>query len=72
MNVELLVEETMIAVLDATDGKPPSQWKSLQHLGLVLALEEVFQLHFTAAEISRMNSSKAICEIIKTLLERGP
>ena len=44
------------------------KWDSLQHMNLVLALEEEFGIAFTDEEIVEMMSVEIIIEILKTHL----
>lgn len=66
------VEEIVADVLDVpveeiTDDTSPdttARWDSLQHLNIIMALEEAFQVSFTTDEITQMLS----VGIIKILL----
>ena len=39
-------------------------WDSLEHLNLVVALEEALAVRFSAADIERMTSVAAICAVV--------
>jgi len=43
-------------------------WDSLQHLNLVLAVEESFGVRFSADEIPIANTFAALCDLIKDKL----
>lgn len=44
-------------------------WDSIQHLNLVLALEEKFNLQLSPEEIERMGSIGKICDLIEAKLQ---
>lgn len=44
------------------------QWDSLQHLNLVLALEEAFQVQFAPDEMAQMLSVDAITSLVQQKL----
>ncbi len=45
-------------------------WDSMNHLNLVIALEESFNVSFTTEEVIQMTSVKAIIEILQGKDER--
>ena len=45
------------------------QWDSLQHLNLVLALEQEFEVQIVPEEIERMDSIQAITKLIEQKLQ---
>ena len=45
------------------------KWDSLQHLNLVLALEQEFDVHIVPDEIERMDSIQAIAWLIEKKLQ---
>jgi acyl carrier protein len=42
------------------------KWDSLQHINLILALEEEFEVRFTDQEIVRMRDANAILETLRS------
>lgn len=52
-------EITMETTRDSVDG-----WDSLQHVNVILDLESLFDVHFSEAQIARMQDVKTIVEII--------
>ena len=42
-----------------------SDWDSLQHINLILALEEAFEVHFSVDEIALMTSYSGILNVLK-------
>jgi acyl carrier protein len=45
------------------------QWDSTQHLTLVLAIEEQFQLQFSPEEIEQMSSIGQIAQLVESKLQ---
>jgi acyl carrier protein len=43
-------------------------WDSIQHLNLVLALEEKFHVEFSPEEMEEMRNLRKICELVETRL----
>ena len=46
-------------------------WNSMQHLNLVLALEEKFDVHFSPEEIEEMRSLGTIAAMLEVRLHRN-
>ena len=57
-----------------TDSSPETikTWDSIQHLSLVLALEEKFQLQLSPDEIEQMTSVGAIARLLENKLPTAP
>ena len=41
------------------------QWDSLGHIGLIHAVEEAFELHFSVDEIARIESLESLKEVVR-------
>jgi acyl carrier protein len=56
------------------DSSPETieSWDSIQHLNLVLALEEKFGLQLSPEEIEQMNSIGQITKMVETKLQSTP
>jgi acyl carrier protein len=54
------------AISPGTSANDLEKWDSLNHLSLILALEQEFQVNFTPQEIERMLSVEAISEVVRT------
>ena len=78
-SVEQGVREVMAAIfnlvpqnIDATASPGTIEvWDSLQHLNLVLALEERFGVQFSVDEVATMNDYSAIVTLIAQHLGNG-
>lgn len=46
-------------------------WDSLQHLNLVLALEETFDLRFTVEDVGRMRNLGEVVRLVRSRLDGG-
>ena len=58
------------ARLDATASPNTIEtWDSLQHLNLVLALEEAFDLRFTVEDVGRMRSIGEMVKLVRSRLD---
>jgi len=57
-----------------SDSSPDSieAWDSIQHLNLVLAIEEKFNLQLTPEEIEQMKNIGQIAKIVEGKLEATP
>jgi acyl carrier protein len=58
-------------ITPATSPETIEAWDSLQHLNLVIALEQAFEVAFTPEEIEEMVSVAAIVRIVATRLGAG-
>jgi acyl carrier protein len=56
--------ESLAAITAQTTPKSLESWDSLQHLNLVLALEEGFRVEISPDDAERMDSIAAIAEVI--------
>ena len=58
----------------AADSSPETikTWDSIQHLSLVLALEEKFQIQLSPDEIEQMTSIGAIARLLESKLANTP
>jgi acyl carrier protein len=59
LKVDSISEQDSIATI--------ASWDSLQHIKLILAIEERFDIRFEAAEISEITSFKAIFGAVERL-----
>jgi acyl carrier protein len=50
---------------DASSPSSIAAWDSVQHLNLVLALEQAFDVEFDPEEIPRLQSTAAIVQLIR-------
>ena len=56
-----------VSQIDATSSRDTiKSWDSLQHLQLIIALEELFKVRFDADEIMRMHRLDQIIETLKS------
>ena len=58
----------------SADSSPDTveNWDSVQHLNLVLALEEKFNLQLSPEEIEQMKTLGATAQLIETKLQTSP
>jgi acyl carrier protein len=61
-------DDESITVGDATTAADIEDWDSLEHINLVLAIEQKFNMKFTMGEVTGM---KNVGEMLDILLERG-
>ncbi|MEN6350421.1 MAG: acyl carrier protein [Syntrophomonas sp.] len=66
MSQILGIEPDMI--VDDTSPKNISEWDSLKHMELIMALEEEFQIEFSDEKIDQITSYKAIILALKELI----
>ncbi|MCI0486441.1 MAG: acyl carrier protein, partial [Blastocatellia bacterium] len=57
-------------VAPGSSNETIKEWDSMQHLNLILALEESFGLEFAPEEIERMLSIEAIASVIEEKLSQ--
>ena len=57
-------------VIPESSNETIGEWDSMQHLNLILALEESFGLEFAPEEIERMLSIEAIASVIEGKLSQ--
>ena len=57
---ELLPDE----LTPSSSPETVARWDSLQHLNLVMALEQAFSVEFTPEEIERMTSLAAVAKVL--------
>lgn len=57
-----------ITVTDSTTADDIEEWDSLEHIGLISAVEKTFKMRFTMKEVSGM---KNVGEMISILCERA-
>lgn len=55
-----------LEVTDTSSKEDIAEWDSINHLNLVVELEDVFKVKFTVEEIERMNSVSGILAILNT------
>jgi acyl carrier protein len=60
------------AIDEDSSSETIEQWDSLQHLNLVLALEEVFAVELTPEDIEQMRTIGAIANLIECKLSGQP
>ena len=61
-----IISEVLEIPVDATTSQTSCQkWDSLQHLNIIVALEDAFDLSFEPEEIAEMISVTAIEQMIK-------
>jgi acyl carrier protein len=74
--VRLIAAETFGLTLDRiTPASAPDtveKWDSLQHVNLIVALEQGFKLQFTPEELEQTVSIKQIARLIEEKLARIP
>ena len=58
------------AITPASSPENLELWDSVQHLNLILAIEEQFDVSFTAEEIERMKSIGGIEELVSSKASR--
>lgn len=70
--VRQIVADTLFLTLDDVDEKATQEslknWDSIQHLNVVLALEQAFQVRFPPEDFQTMNS---IATIVENLQGKG-
>ena len=64
------VPATRLTAASAPDSV--ESWDSVQHLNLVLALEEKFSLQLSPEEIDQMKTLGATAQLIETKLQTSP
>ena len=57
---------SVAAISETASPKTIDSWDSVQHLNLILVLEEQFGVQFKPEEIDKMNSIESISRIILT------
>ncbi len=64
--VKLIMQKTfeLDTISDDISQKDNSNWDSLKHLSLIVALEDEFKLSFEPSEIQQMTSFNEIMEIL--------
>lgn len=60
-------EDESIHVLDTTVASDIEDWDSLEHINLIVAIEEEFDMKFTMGEVTGM---KNVGEMVDIILER--
>lgn len=68
---QIMCEVFQVPIEEITENTSPDtigQWDSLQHINLILALEEAFNITFSSEEIIAMLSYKSI---VTRLIEHG-
>lgn len=50
-----------------TESNEPRQWDSMNHIEVLLLLEEEYDIRFSEEEMAELNSVDAICEIVERL-----
>ena len=66
--IEIIANVLRIAVSEINNESGMDtlgKWDSLQHLNIILAIEEAFDVSFTPEEITSVNSVKKIIEAIQ-------
>jgi len=66
LGVVLEMPEQQIS--EALSAEDTSNWDSIRHLNLVMALEEAFSVSFSSDELGRLTSYRAIAD---ALAQRG-
>ncbi|MDR1765711.1 MAG: acyl carrier protein [Lachnospiraceae bacterium] len=61
-------DDESIVLKDQTTAADIDGWDSLEHVGLVLAIEEAFGMKFTMSEVRHMEN---VGEMVAVLMERG-
>lgn len=61
-------DDDNIVVEDATTADDVEDWDSLEHINLIVALEEEFGMKFTMGEVTGM---KNVGEAVNIILERA-
>lgn len=57
-------DDESIVVVEATTADDVEDWDSLEHINLVLAIEEKFQMDFTMGEVTSMKNVGEMVDII--------
>jgi acyl carrier protein len=57
-------DDNAIAVADATTADDIEDWDSLEHINLIVALEEEFGMKFTMGEVTGMHNVGEAVDII--------
>jgi acyl carrier protein len=79
VNAEVRVKKVMSKVFnikrdiitDETSPDTVGRWDSLQHMNLVLALEEEFGVEFTGEQMNEMLNFRLILIVLQELLNKG-
>ncbi|NLM92922.1 MAG: acyl carrier protein [Bacteroidales bacterium] len=66
--IELVLELKPGTVNESTSNQSVSEWDSLNHIKLILALEDEFQCEFEPDEMASMTSAGKIQEALKNKL----
>ncbi|MCL2202488.1 MAG: acyl carrier protein [Defluviitaleaceae bacterium] len=63
-----IFDDESINVVDATHADDIEDWDSLEHINLVLAVEEEFDIKFTLPEVT---DAKNVGDIVDIIVQRG-
>ncbi len=58
-------EDETILLTTETTADDISEWDSLSHVNLILAIEEAFDLHFNVTEIATLENVGQLADIIQ-------
>jgi len=61
-------DDENITVYDVTTAADVAGWDSLEHINLVLAMEDKFKMKFTMGEVTSM---KNVGEMVDIIMKRG-
>ncbi|MDW2799671.1 hypothetical protein RZO55_19020 [Clostridium boliviensis] len=50
------------------ESDKPRQWDSMNHIEVLLLLEEEYEITFSEEEMAELNSVDAICEIVERMV----
>lgn len=62
--IKVISEVLRIMANEETSQDNCEDWSSLQHLNIIVALEDVFDISFEPEEIAKMKSVKEIAKVI--------
>ena len=57
-------DDDELVISEATTAPDVEGWDSLANIRIMVSIEKVFDVHFTAAEISKLKSVGALAELV--------
>ncbi len=63
-----IFEDPMLSIAPGMTAKDVVNWDSFNHINLILALEEAFNVRFTTAEMAQMSN---VGELVVSLAKKG-